>query len=97
MTLLSDYRRQLIEIGAGRSRRFSSILRAFRVLWLLCVGIGLALAAWFIGSEFVHATEHGGGWGLLIGPVMALAFAVVGYVPYGIAQLFLSPGVRTHG
>jgi hypothetical protein len=84
------------EEEAGHSVRFAGILRYFRFFWLVSVAIRLIVAGWLITSELLNPYP-GGGWGFIIGPVLAAVIIVAGYVPYAIAQLFLSVRTKHNG
>jgi hypothetical protein len=89
VSMLASYRQQLADEAAGRSHRFADILRYFRAFWIVSVVFGLAVAGWLIASE-LRNPYPGGGWGFIIGPVLAIVITVAGRVPYALAQLFLS-------
>lgn len=96
MSLLSAYRHQLAEEAAGRSRRFGNIMRALRLLWIMISLGGAAFAIWLVYDDLNHPYP-GGGWSLLISPAILLMAVVIGAVPYGIGQLFLSVKAKSDG
>jgi hypothetical protein len=89
--LLQAYREQLAAEAAGRSHRFRDILRALRLLWFVVIALGLGYAGLLIVSD-LRNPYAGGGWSMIIGPVVILAAVVFGAIPYKLGQLFL--GVR---
>jgi hypothetical protein len=94
--LLSAYRQRLSDEAAGRSHLFADILRLLRMLWIVATLCGLAVALWLIVGE-LRNPYPGSGWSIIIGPVVAAMATVVGYIPYGIGQLFLSVKADNNG
>ena len=90
MRWLDAYRRQLVEEAAGRSDCFSRIIRVFRGIWIVLSICGVMIAGLMIGDEYYNGVGGGGGWSIIIGPVLAIVITIAGGIPYAFALLFLS-------
>lgn len=93
-SLLIRYRRHLS--GAEPSNALIRVLKIFRSIRLACflgAGLFLAYGVWTVVTVDMGL---GGSMALIIFPAGAIFIALLGALPYGLAQLLLSPARQSN-